>query len=181
MRFRSGVRVLALLAVSGCAHVPPTVAPKVPTAAAVVAPPPVFSGDRPCIETTHGCISTNPDVTQEMIGHTICVAGYTKSVRPATSYTNGVKRKLLREAGIDESHIGEYELDHLILLAVGGHPRKLSNLQLQPWGGEQGALRKDQLERRLQIKVCRGEMGLLEAQKCIAEDWVGCAARVEHR
>jgi hypothetical protein len=109
------------------------------------------------------------------------VAGYTKSVRPATSYTNGVKRKLLREAGIDEVRIGDFELDHLIPLAVGGHPRKLSNLMLQPWDGERGAHRKDALERRLQIKVCRGEMGLVEAQQCIAQDWTACAVNVAGR
>ena len=102
------------------------------------------------------------------------VTGYTKTVRPSTSYTNGVKLKLLREAGIDQSHISEYELDHIIPLAVGGHPRKLSNLQLQSWDGEQGATKKDGLERRLQGIVCRRDMSLLDAQRCIAEDWVAC-------
>ena len=100
---------------------------------------PTDPADLPCIETTHGCISENPDVTQETIGQTICVSGYTKTVRPSTSYTKGVKLKLLREAGIDESFAGQYELDHIIPLAVGGHPRKLSNLTLQPWYGEKGA------------------------------------------
>lgn len=42
----------------------------------------------------------NPDVTQATILQTICVAGYTASVRPSTSFTNGVKQKLLRELGL---------------------------------------------------------------------------------
>lgn len=118
-------------------------------------------------------------MTQETIEQTICVSGYTKTVRPSTSYTNGVKRKLLREAGIDESLTGQYELDHIIPLGVGGHPRKLSNLMLQPWYGEKGAHRKDGLERRLQGMVCRGDLSLLDAQRCIAEDWVACDAEVK--
>lgn len=140
--------------------------------------PPVDPAALPCIGTTHGCISINPDVTQETIGQNICVAGYTKSVRPSSSYTNGIKRRLLREAGIDEKHIGEYELDHIIPLAVGGHPRKLSNLALQVWDGEHGAHKKDALERRLQILVCSNSLTLLSAQRCIAEDWIACVAEI---
>ena len=103
--------------------------------------------------------------------------GYTKAVRPATSYTNGVKVKLLREAGIDQSRMSDFELDHIVPLALGGHPRKLSNLALQPWEGEHGAKRKDSLEVRMHNLVCHGEIGLTEAQACIAENWEGCAAR----
>jgi hypothetical protein len=143
--------------------------------------PPTNPADLPCIETTHGCISINPDVTQDTIGETICVTGYTATVRPSTSYTNGVKLKLLWEAGLDESHISEYELDHIIPLAIGGHPRKLSNLMLQPWDGEQGAHKKDGLERRLQGMVCRGDMSLVNAQRCIAEDWIACDADLSGR
>ena len=124
--------------------------------------------------THHGCIALNPDVTEETLDQTICVTGYTATIRPSTSYTNGIKKKLLREQGIDESHISDYELDHLIPLAVGGHPRKLSNLQLQPWTGENSATEKDGLERRLQHKVCNGEINLVDAQYCIAEDWRIC-------
>ena len=130
------------------------------------------------METSHGCIALNPDVTEETLGQTICVTGYTATIRPSTGYTNGVKKKLLREARIDESHISEYELDHLIPLAVGGHPRKLSNLQVQPWYGENSATEKDGLERRLQHMVCNGEINLIDAQYCIAEDWQICQSEI---
>ena len=43
-------------------------------------------------------ITLNPDVHQDTIRQTICQSGYTKAVRPSTTYTNGVKRKLLRES-----------------------------------------------------------------------------------
>jgi len=131
----------------------------------------------PCIRTDHGCIALNPDVTEDTIGQTICVPGYTSSVRPSSSYTNSVKAKLLRENGINESMMRYYELDHIVPLALGGHPRKPGNLALQPWDGEHGAIRKDQLERRLQILVCRGALKLSDAQACIAQDWEACDTR----
>ena len=85
----------------------------------------------------------DPDVRPDTIDQTICVAGYTASVRPATSYTNGVKLKLLRESGTAAENASKYELDHVIPLAVGGHPRNFKNLMLQPWDGRDGAKRKD--------------------------------------
>jgi hypothetical protein len=74
--------------------------------------------------------------------------------------------------------MADYELDHIIPLAVGGHPRKLSNLQLQPWHGADSATDKDGLERRLQRMVCDRQIRLADAQYCIAEDWQACAASV---
>ena len=112
--------------------------------------------------------SLNPDVTSQTIASTICVAGYTAMVRPVSVYTNGVKMKLLRSAGQDPSMASEYELDHIIPLALGGHPRALDNLQLQPWPE---ARRKDRIEVKLQCLVCSGQVSLGEAQTAIAMDW----------
>ena len=69
------------------------------------------------------------------------------------SYTTGVKRKLLREAGIPEDRISDYELDHIVPLA------------------HDGAKRKDRLEVKLQCLVCTEQMTLEQAQEEIAEDW----------
>jgi hypothetical protein len=113
----------------------------------------------------------NEDVTQATIDQTICVPGYTKTVRPATVYTNGVKKKLLRERGLDETHMSEYELDHIIPLALGGHPRKLENLMLQAWEGHDGAKKKDRLEVKLKKLVCSGAVPLNEARGAIYDDW----------
>jgi hypothetical protein len=119
----------------------------------------------------------NPDVHQDTINETICRKGYTKSVRPATVYTNGVKRKLMREEGIDfDAHAREYELDHVVPLTLGGHPRNIHNLRLQLWDGADGAKVKDKLEVRLAHEVCAGMLSLAAAQECIWNDWVGCAA-----
>jgi len=162
---------------AGCAEVgqPRPSVPERPLAPGYPAPSAI---DLPCVQTSHGCIALNPDVTEASLGQTICVAGYTATVRPATSYTDGVKAKLLRESGLGESHMADYELDHLVPLALGGHPRKPSNLQLQPWHGTDSATDKDGLERRLQRLVCDRRIALADAQSCIAEDWQACAARI---
>ncbi|HUS12239.1 MAG TPA: hypothetical protein VMZ30_17365, partial [Pyrinomonadaceae bacterium] len=51
---------------------------------------------------------------------TICVPGYTKEVRPASSTTNGVKELMLERAGLDSEDSSDYTLDHIIPLAIGG-------------------------------------------------------------
>jgi len=187
------VGAVAVLWVSGCAPVPtiPVSSKASVTAPAVTVPPlsaavPFLSAeedpkDGPCIKTAHGCIALNPDVDESTIDSTICTSGYTKAVRPATSYTNGVKKKLMREAGLDVAGIRDYELDHIVPLALGGHPRKLSNLMLQPWEGEHGAKAKDVLEVRLQSLVCHGKLDLTDAQVCIAQDWEACSVQYPKR
>jgi hypothetical protein len=112
--------------------------------------------------------SLNHDVTPETIASTICVSGYTAMVRPASVYTNGVKLKLLQALGQGASAASAYELDHIVPLALGGHPRALDNLQLQPWPE---ARRKDRIEVKLQCLVCSGQVSLAEAQTAIATDW----------
>lgn len=119
----------------------------------------------------HSRGALNHDVEQATVQATICVPGYTKSVRPSTSYTNSVKIMLLRRAGIPEEMAAEYELDHIVPLALGGHPRKLENLELQPWAGHHGAKRKDRLEVKMQCLVCSGQIPLDEARRDIASDW----------
>jgi hypothetical protein len=46
----------------------------------------------------------NPEVGQETIWQTICVLGCAASAKPSTSYTNGVKSKLLRVQSLRASH-----------------------------------------------------------------------------
>ena len=117
----------------------------------------------------------NQDITQSNIQDTICRKGFTKTIRPAGVYTNGVKFKLMREAGIPEEDADLYELDHIVPLSVGGHPRKLANLMLQPYEnieGKPGARQKDRLELKLQNMVCNEEIDLATAQREIGGDWL---------
>jgi len=113
----------------------------------------------------------NPDVRQETIGQTICVPGYTKAVRPSTNFTYGVKQMLLKRTGRDRAQAFEYELGHIIPLGLGGHPRKLENLELQLRAGESGARRKDRIGAKLQCMVCSGQVTLADAQREILTDW----------
>lgn len=121
----------------------------------------------------HSRGALNHAVEQATIQTTVCVPGYTKSVRPSTSYTNAVKAKLMRRAGIPEDEAAEYELDHIVPLALGGHPSSLQNLELQSWEGQDGAKKKDRLEIKLQCLVCSGQLSLDEARRDIAGDWRG--------
>lgn len=127
--------------------------------------------ERPSSAPTVPVRALNPDVRQDTIQQTICTPGYAASVRPATSYTTGVKLKLLREASIPKQRAPDFELDHRVALALGGHPRSLENLALQPWEGDAGAKRKDRLERRLQELVCAGKVALDRAQQALYFDW----------
>src|SRR6266508_664195 len=42
---------------------------------------------------------TNPDVSQDTIDQTICVSGWTATVRPPTSYTNPLKEQGIVDYG----------------------------------------------------------------------------------
>ena len=121
--------------------------------------------------TTFGNGAIDPAITSTNFYETICIPGYTKTVRPPVSVTNRIKKQMLRDTGIGESHIREYELDHVIPLALGGHPSRLENLQLQLWEGHNGAKRKDRIEVKMQCLVCSGQVRLDQAQREIANDW----------
>jgi hypothetical protein len=156
MAFRRVGSVLLLAVLCGCSSV-------------------LDAPDAPSVSTTYRrSIPTealNPDVSQATIQRTVCVAGYTSSVRPSTSYTKGVKARLLREQGLPSASASEFELDHVIPLALGGHPRNMANLALQPWEGENSAKTKDRLERKLQALVCADKLPLDIARRDIYQDW----------
>jgi len=124
-------------------------------------------------------IALNPDVRQDTLQQTVCISGYTATVRPAVSYTEGVKKKLLRQRNLDWSHAHEFELDHIVPLELGGHPRDLKNLQLQAWDGPRGAHVKDHLENKLHCMVCAGQIPLAKAQREIYKNWEATAAKYE--
>jgi hypothetical protein len=109
----------------------------------------------------------NPAVTQASIDETICVRGWTKSVRPPFEVTNAIKLKKLRERGLTEADKSRFELDHIIPLALGGSPDDTRNLRLEPWPE---ADRKDGVEACLAHAVCAGRISLNEARRRIWKD-----------
>lgn len=112
----------------------------------------------------------DPRVTADNIHETICVKGYTKTVRPPKNVTDKIKRERMSAYGIDGTP-NTYELDHLIPLELGGSS-SVANLWPQPWDGQYGARQKDRLEDRLHSLVCTGRMTLDAAQQVFATDWV---------
>ena len=129
-----------------------------------------FAGDLPDPRLTPGSI--NPDVTQENIQQSVCVKGYTKTIRPPASYTNRVKKSQIRQYGYADTNPKHYEEDHLIALSIGGNPTDPANLWPQSRFSEWGADKKDQLEFVLYKKVCAGEVSLRDAQHAMASDWI---------
>ena len=122
--------------------------------------------------------ATNPTVTQATIRTTICVSGWTATVRPPTSYTTPLKREQIGEYGYTDTSLADYEEDHLIPLELGGSPSDAANLWPEPYaatlpdGTNVGARVKDQLENRLHALVCDGAMSLVRAQQLIRVDWI---------
>jgi hypothetical protein len=103
----------------------------------------------------------NPDVTQATIGSTICVRGWTRTVRPPVEYTNALKAKQMRAYG-EVGALSDYQEDHLISLELGGHPTDPRNLWPEPYPRASAV---DQIENELNAKVCDGSLSLRDAQE----------------
>ena len=97
----------------------------------------------------------------------VCVSGYTKKVRDVTTAT---KKKVFKEYSIAWSAHGNYEVDHIISLELGGS-NDISNLFPESYLISNGARVKDTLENYLHSQVCSGAMSLTDAQKVISGDW----------
>ncbi|KND33672.1 hypothetical protein [Streptomyces acidiscabies] len=113
----------------------------------------------------------NPDVTQDTIGSTICVSGWTATVRPSSSYTTALKKQQIVEYGYSDTSTSDYEEDHFIPLELGGAPKDPENLWPEPEYGDKTAGNKDTVENKLKKAVCAGQVNLTDAQNAIASDW----------
>ena len=164
--------------------VPPpsaTTAPPEATAAPTTPAPvstyvPVQSGVLPDRSRTPG--ADNPAVTQATITSTICVTGWTATVRPPVSYTDALKREQLASgyAYQGDTNVADYEEDHLIPLELGGSPTSALNLWPEPYAGSDGAHAKDKVENSLRQDVCDGSVSLAAARREIASNWVNQAS-----
>ena len=115
---------------------------------------------------TPGSIDTR--VTQATISQTICMRGYTKTVRPPVAYTNSLKVQQISAYGYTDTNPHDYEEDHLISLELGGDPTNPANLWPQPGNSPNP---KDKIENLCHEKVCSGEITLADAQREIASNW----------
>ena len=103
----------------------------------------------------------NADVTQANIHQTICVRGWTKTVRPPVAYTNALKVKQMRQYG-EVGDPSRFQEDHLISLELGGAPTDPRNLWPEPYPR---ASTVDTIENELNAKVCSDAMSLADAQR----------------
>jgi len=131
----------------------------------------LFTGFLPSGGKTPGAV--NPNVTQGNIHQTICVSGFTSTIRPPSSYTTALKVQQLHSgyAVNGDYNTGDYEEDHLISLELGGSPDDPRNLWPEPYSGAANARVKDRLENKLHDLVCAGSITLKTAQRAIAGNW----------
>ena len=110
-----------------------------------------------------------PGDTFDVTSEDLCVSGYTKKVRNVPAE---MKLEVYEEYGITSHGSGDYEVDHLIALELGGS-NSIKNLwpeshRTLPWNVQV----KDRLESKLHDLVCSGQLDLKTAQQAIASDWI---------
>ena len=126
---------------------------------------------------TSGCKARgalpDPDCTPGAIFDTatkdqICQSGYASSVR---NVPTSEKDQVYAEYGIASHSPGEYEVDHLVSLELGGS-NDIANLWPEAANPTPGFHQKDQVENYLHDQVCNGAISLHDAQVKIATDWL---------
>ncbi len=125
---------------------------------------------------TSGCIANGalqdadctPGAIFAVTEKQICKPGYSKSVRNVPKKT---KNQVFAEYGIARHVTGEYEVDHLISLELGGS-NDIANLWPEAAMPKPGFHEKDKVENYLHRQVCKGLMTLKKAQEIISTDWL---------
>jgi hypothetical protein len=120
------------------------------------------SGGLPDSACTPGALLAGATVDQ------ICQSGYASSVR---NVPTSEKDQVYSEYGIASRYAGEYEVDHLVSLELGGS-NDISNLWPELASPTPGFHQKDQVENYLHDKVCAGSVSLQQAQIEIATNWL---------
>jgi hypothetical protein len=100
--------------------------------------------------------------------HDVCTPGWAGRHRNVSSAT---KRRIYASYGIAHHGRGEYEVDHLVSLELGGS-NTAANLFPEAANPRPGFHEKDRLEDRLHRLVCDGTLGLAAAQQMIRSDWL---------
>lgn len=117
---------------------------------------------------TPGAIITTATKSQ------ICVSGYAGTVRnvPTSEKTQDYK-----EYGIYSHTAGQYEVDHLVSLELGGS-NDIANLWPEAASPKPGFHEKDKVENYLHSQVCSGAIALKQAQIEIATNWLAVYDRM---
>lgn len=96
-----------------------------------------------------------------------CVRGYTAQVRHVTEAT---KDRVYAEYGVTSHRRGQYEVDHLVPLELGGS-NAIANLFPEAAQPRPGFHDKDALENRAHARACGGQGDWRAMQRQIARDW----------
>jgi hypothetical protein len=112
---------------------------------------------------TPGAIFQNATVDE------VCEPGYAKRHR---NVSEALKKQVYAEYGIFTHKAGDYEIDHLISLELGGS-NDITNLWPQsfitkPWNAHV----KDTLENKLHELICSKKVPMKTAQQEIATNWI---------
>jgi hypothetical protein len=106
----------------------------------------------------------------------VCTPGYASSVR---NVPTSVKDQVYAEYGIASRFPGQYEVDHLVSLQLGGS-NDIANLWPEAASPTPGFHEKDQVENYLHDQVCKGMIALPQAQIEIAINWLQVYQRMQH-
>jgi hypothetical protein len=98
----------------------------------------------------------------------VCTRGYSARVRHVPA---SVKRAVYARYGIASHSPGEYEVDHLVSLELGGS-NAIRTLWPEAAVPRPGFHEKDKVENYLHRRVCHGTMTLRTAQRLIAGNWL---------
>lgn len=107
-------------------------------------------------------------MTDATFHQTICVAGWTATIRPPESYTENLKRQQIAQEGLPGGLSG-YEEDHRMPLALGGAPSDPTNLSPESPASPNA---KDGDESLLKTEVCDGQVTLAQAQEQLVAKWL---------
>ena len=125
---------------------------------------------------TSGCLASNglqdsactPGDVMETDTSKICQKGYAGGVR---NVPESEKNQVYAEYNITSRTSGQYEVDHLVSLELGGS-NDISNLWPELASPKPGFHEKDRVENYLHDQVCSGKMTLQDAQIQIATNWL---------
>ena len=109
-----------------------------------------------------------PGATFNVGASQVCVSGYSQRVRHVPE---SEKRQVYAEYGIRSHSSGQYEVDHLIPLELGGS-NNIRNLWTEAANPRPGFHEKDRLENTLHRLACAGRLSLRKAQSLITNNWI---------
>lgn len=111
---------------------------------------------------------TPGDIIKSATKAQICTPGYASKTR---NVPQSVKNQVYASYGIMGHRPGQYEVDHLVSLELGGS-NDISNLWPEAASPKPGFHEKDRVENYLHDQVCSGNMSLTQAQITIATNWL---------